>query len=81
MPVGAAAGAGAPVVEGVEAKPFTGAALAYAVARLAALAEAERVVVTLGSSTRQFAVAAFVALALCRDARLLMPAIAYCLIM
>jgi predicted Na+-dependent transporter len=56
-------------------------AASYAVARLLRVTAADRMVLTLGSTTRQFAVAAFVALTLCRDERLLPPAIAYCLLM
>jgi BASS family bile acid:Na+ symporter len=58
-----------------------GLGLTYAAAHLAGLAPDQRVVLALGAATRQFAVAAFVALTLCRDATLLLPAIAYCLIM
>jgi BASS family bile acid:Na+ symporter len=59
-----------------------GVAFTYAVARLLRVEPAgDRIVLTLGSTTRQFAVAAFVALTLCRDQRLLPPAIAYCLLM
>jgi BASS family bile acid:Na+ symporter len=50
-------------------------------ARLAHLPPTERVVLELGCTTRQFTVAAFVALNLCQDPKLLVPAIAYCLIM
>jgi BASS family bile acid:Na+ symporter len=59
-----------------------GVATTYAAARLLRVGPAgDRIVLTLGSTTRQFAVAAFVALTLCRDERLLPPAIAYCLLM
>jgi BASS family bile acid:Na+ symporter len=58
-----------------------GAACVVVITAAAGLPAGERVVVTLASSTRQFALAAFVALTLCRDADLLLPAIAYCLLM
>ena len=48
---------------------------------IARVTPAERVVVMLGSTTRQSAVAAFVALTLLRDAQLLIPAIGSSLIM
>jgi bile acid:Na+ symporter, BASS family len=53
----------------------------HAFARLVRVDTSERIVLALGSTTRQFAVAAFVALTLLRDEELMPPAIAYCLVM
>jgi bile acid:Na+ symporter, BASS family len=56
-------------------------AVSCVAARLARLNLADTTAVILGASTRRFTVASFAALTLCRDPRLLIPAIAYCLIM
>ena len=54
---------------------------AYAIASLRWQEPADRVGFVLVSTTRQFTVASFVALTVCRDPKLLVPAVAYCLIM
>lgn len=58
-----------------------GAAAAYGVAHACRFGPSDSVVLVLGATTRQFAVASFVALSLLHDARLLAPAIPYCLLM
>jgi BASS family bile acid:Na+ symporter len=60
---------------------FAGLVLSYGVSWAAGLEAADRVAVVLGTVTRKFTMASFVALTLLRDARLLLPAIAYCLLM
>jgi BASS family bile acid:Na+ symporter len=69
------AGVAAALVNGL------GIVAAYALSALRWGEPAPRVGFVLASTTRQFTVASFVALTVCRDGRLLVPAVAYCLIM
>ena len=55
--------------------------LAYVVTIVTGLPPADRTAIVLGTLTRKFTMASFVALTICNDARLLLPGIAYCLLM